>query len=159
MSNESPHMSCLFLRMSHESWDMSNDTLRIQRTATHCNTLQHTATHCNSLQHTATHCNTLRYTATHCNTLQHTATHYNSLRHTAAHCNTLQHTATHCSTLQHTATVRAKSPKEQTRKYLVRSAAIMCYCKTPQIAGDTTHSCLTWRIHTWYDLFICDMTH
>jgi len=29
--------------------------IRLQHTATHCNTLQHTATHCNTLQHTASH--------------------------------------------------------------------------------------------------------
>jgi len=43
--------------------------MRVNHTATHCNTLQLTATH---LQHTATHCNTLQHTAitaTHCNTL------------------------------------------------------------------------------------------
>jgi len=33
--------------------------IRLQHTATHCNTLQHTATHCNALQHTATYCNNI----------------------------------------------------------------------------------------------------
>ena len=33
---------------------------KVQRTATHCNTLQQTATHC-TLQHAATHCHTLQY--------------------------------------------------------------------------------------------------
>ena len=42
---------------------------KVQRTASHCNTLQHTATHCKTLQHTATYCNTLYHTVTHCNTL------------------------------------------------------------------------------------------
>ena len=54
------------------SWEAS---LRLQHTATHCNTLQRTATHCTTLQHTATHCNTLQHTATHCNTLRHARTH------------------------------------------------------------------------------------
>jgi len=72
--------------------------VRLQHTATHCNTLQHTATHCNTLQHTATHCNTLQYTAIQCNILQHTATHCNTLHHTATHCNTRKHTATHVDT-------------------------------------------------------------
>ena len=62
---------------------------KLQRTATHCNTLHHIATHCQhdqfsdlvqqvprimNLLHAATSCNTLQHTATHCNTLQHTAT-------------------------------------------------------------------------------------
>jgi len=47
-----------------------HDSVALESTATHCNTLQHTAAHCSTLQHTATHCNTLK----HCNTLQHTAT-------------------------------------------------------------------------------------
>jgi len=87
-----------------------NTPSRLQRTATHCNTLQHIATHCNTLQRTATHGNTpscLQRTATHCNALQHTATHCNALQHTivpSTHCNALQHTATHCNTLQHIAT-------------------------------------------------------
>jgi len=99
--------------------------IRLQHTATHCNTLQHTATHCNThtsqrrnytathirLQHTATHCNTLQHTARYCNTLQHTYVtaqqlHCNTHK-TATHCNTLQLTVTHIrhsteTTLQHT---------------------------------------------------------
>ena len=104
--------------------------IKLQRTATRCNTLQSLtscgSTHsshrlrcycCNTLQHAVTHCNTLHHTATHCNTLQHTATHCNTLPKVTlrsitrtAHefrcccCNTVQYTATHCYTLQHTAT-------------------------------------------------------
>ena len=71
------------------------------------------------LQHTPTHCNTIQHTPTHCNTLQHNPTHFSTLQHTAGcdwwcgqrgcdrprsksfsmHCNTLQNTATHCNTL------------------------------------------------------------
>jgi len=51
-----------------------HDSVALESTATHCNTLQHTAAHCSTLQHTAAHCNTLQYTKT----LQHTATHCNS---------------------------------------------------------------------------------
>jgi len=59
--------------------------LRVEHTATHCNTLQHTAAHCNTLQHTATHvfqlhlqpflCGICAESRKHCNTLQHTTTH------------------------------------------------------------------------------------
>jgi len=45
--------------------------IRLQHTATHCNTLQHIATHRNTPQHTATHRNTPQHTATHCHTPQH----------------------------------------------------------------------------------------
>ena len=56
--------------------------IRVQLTATRCNTLQHAATRCNrerpqrrtQRRSCATHCNTLQHTATHCNTLQHSAT-------------------------------------------------------------------------------------
>ena len=58
----------------------------LDNTATHCNTLPNTATHCKTLQHTATHCSTLQYTAAHCNTLQPTGAHCNSMQHTAPHC-------------------------------------------------------------------------
>ena len=40
--------------------------VRLQHTATGCNTLQHAATQCNTLQHTVIHCNTLQHTAAHC---------------------------------------------------------------------------------------------
>jgi len=100
--------------------------VRLQHTATHCNTLQHTAMHCNALKRTETHCNMLQHTfaigagnfersgedwdakngcfqkGCDCSMLQHTATHYNNcnaLKHTVTLYNTLQHTATHCNTL------------------------------------------------------------
>jgi len=31
-------------------------------------------------------------------------------------------------------------------------------CHDSSIYG-MIHSCVTWRIHTWYDVFICNMTH
>ena len=56
-------MCCRVVRLGkyifRSLWD-----LRLQHTATHCNTLRNTATHCNTLQHTATHCNTATLTAT-----------------------------------------------------------------------------------------------
>jgi len=39
-----------------QEWGL--DPAKLQRTATHYNTLQHIAVHCNTLQHTAKHCNT-----------------------------------------------------------------------------------------------------
>ena len=56
----------------------SQEKQKLQRTATHCNTLQHTATHCDTLRHTATHCDTLQYSATHCNPLLISETFWNS---------------------------------------------------------------------------------
>jgi len=47
-------------------WDSTNSQQNVLQSYVdiwHCNTLQ--------LQHTATHCNTLQHTATHCNTWQH----------------------------------------------------------------------------------------
>jgi len=108
------HDSCVHLLAGK----MSQNSLIVQYTATHCNTLQRTATH-TSLQkneleqpYSTTQCNTLQHTATHCNTLQHTAKHYNThlfakklaswnsliVQHTATRCNTLQRTAVHCNT-------------------------------------------------------------
>ena len=104
--------------------------VRLQHTATHCNTLHYSATLCktclcpppapqNPLVYdgSATHCNTLQHTATHCNTLEHTTIHCDTLQHTATHCNihfsrppaprdpqAYRASTTHCSTLQHTAT-------------------------------------------------------
>ena len=56
------------------------NTVSLQHTATHCNTLQHIARHpivwvLFATIDTATHCNTV------CNTLQRTATHCNTLHH------------------------------------------------------------------------------
>ena len=56
------HDSFYMYAMTHCNADDSHAQLfpmgtlqyRLQRTATHCNTLQHTTTHCNTLQHTAT---------------------------------------------------------------------------------------------------------
>jgi len=97
--------------------------VRLQHTATRCNTLQHAATHCNMLQR---HCNTLQHihthTHTHHNTLQHSVTHSITLHRTATRVTlstpsmcTLCQTATHCNTLQSTATrVTSSMPKLST---------------------------------------------
>jgi len=89
--------------------------------ATHCKTLQHCnifQKHCFALhvrikvQHTASRCNTLQHTATHRFVLhayikvQHTATHGSALQHIGTHGNTLQHAATHCFALH--AYIKAK---------------------------------------------------
>jgi len=51
------------------------DSLKVQRIATHCNTLQHTATHAVFTVWTRSRCQTLHHTSIHCNALQYTATH------------------------------------------------------------------------------------
>jgi len=74
--------------------------VRIEDTATHCNTLQHTEMG-GIRQHIicSSRNQTLHHTASHCNALQHTVTHYNKLQHTAANCNALQqNTIAHCNT-------------------------------------------------------------
>ena len=119
------HCYKLQLHSRIESMSCGVLQIRLQRTATHCNTLQHTATHCSTLQCTATNCNALQHTASRGNTLQHTL--QRTPQHTAAvltyeifvlqerktvfgrvGSNTLQYTATHYHTLQciatHTAT-------------------------------------------------------
>jgi len=99
----------------HTHTTVRDETVALQHTATHCNTLQHTATHCKTLQDTATHCNTFRHDSlirirlcatrlSHCNTLQHTATHCNMShvfhgRHDSC-CSVLQCVAVCCSVLQ-----------------------------------------------------------
>jgi len=69
--------------------------------------LQHTATLCNTLQHTATHFDTLQRTPTHCHMLHHTLQH--AALHTAtsctARCDALQHTTKHSNKLQYAAMV------------------------------------------------------
>jgi len=119
------------------------DTI-LQHTATHWSILhikvQHTATHCNTPQHAATHCNTLQYTAihyicTHCTTLctqvnflyfnieesfvlhDNKTIYCSTLQHTATHCNTPQYTATHCVTLQQ-ATYAGEFPLLQHRRII-----------------------------------------
>ena len=91
----------------HDDSTASHYTRKLQRTASHCNTLQHTAT---ANEHKTTpFVLGASHSATHCNTLQHTATHYNTLQQRKKHKTTpfvleASHSATHCNTLQHTAT-------------------------------------------------------
>ena len=59
---------------NHATQRAHDNSVRLQHTATRCNTLQHTATRCNTPQLAATHCNTLQHIATHCDTLRHAAT-------------------------------------------------------------------------------------
>jgi len=98
-----------------------NTHIRVELTATHCNSLQLTATHCITLP-----CGHLRHIRIHkfpnpCRTQ------YKTLQLTATHCNTLQHIATHCVTLHHTAS-----------HYLVATDAMFVYMNT-QIRVELPH--------------------
>jgi len=109
-------------------------SVRLQHTATHCNTRTHIELEienwsssfdhckwehvcryaCNTLQHTATHRNTLQHTTTHCNTHELDIENWNSIAERCTWqlvcryaCNTLQHTTTHAHTLSWKLTIGA----------------------------------------------------
>ena len=102
---------CVCMVVSCGAWLPTHtaNTLSLQHTATHCNTLHHTAPHCNILQHTATYAHTqvLKSAIANGHTPTHTYCQYlltTTYCNTLQHCNTLQRTATHCNNLQHTKT-------------------------------------------------------
>jgi len=73
---------------------------KVQRIASHCNTLQCIATRCNTPSlhdiHRNARCKTLQHATMHCTTLQHARMHCTTLQHATMHCNTLQHAHLAC---------------------------------------------------------------
>jgi len=132
---------CSFVRVrvyaSLYSFICAKGLVRLQHTATHCNTLQ-------TLQHTAntaTHIIKLQHTATRCDTLQHTATHSITLQHTATRCATLCHTATHCNTL-HPLGI-CKSPICDMTHLYVRHDSFIHVTRLIHLCDTTHSSCVT----------------